>query len=355
MDDIALLEGLLKRYSPTLQESEAVSYLVAHMSSAGFQAFVDKAGNAVGTRGSGEHEILLLGHIDTVPGIIEVRREGDILHGRGAVDAKGPLACFTAAATRITPSPDWRITVIGAVGEEGNSHGAVYVRDHYQPHMLVIGEPSKWETITLGFKGSQWFNYHLSSPVAHTAGKAASACELAVQFWNRLSEWCKTFNSTNSSVFQQVTPTLRAMHSGTDHFTDTASLRVGLRLPPGLALAQVATQLEELKGEGTIELSAGAVEGYRGDKNNPLVRAFLQAIRKMGGSPGFSLKTGTSDMNIVAPVWNCPVVAYGPGDSSLDHTPEERVSVTEYLKSIDVLANVLNTLTQVENIAKQNS
>ncbi|HET6312487.1 MAG TPA: acetyl-lysine deacetylase, partial [Chloroflexia bacterium] len=38
------------------------------------------------------------------------------------------------------------------------------------------------------------------------------------------------------------------------------------------------------------------------------------------------------------------IVAYGPGDSSLDHTPNEHISLSEYLHSIDVLEQVLRTL-----------
>ena len=38
MNEIELLEGLLQRYSPTLQEAEAVNYLVAQMKAAGFDA-----------------------------------------------------------------------------------------------------------------------------------------------------------------------------------------------------------------------------------------------------------------------------------------------------------------------------
>ena len=50
-------------------------------------------------------------------------------------------------------------------------------------------------------------------------------------------------------------------------------------------------------------------------------------------------------MNIVAPVWQCPAVAYGPGDSSLDHTPNEHLSLDEYNQSVQVLTNTLLTLT----------
>ena len=47
MDEIALLTGLLQRYSPTFQEAEAAAYLVTQMQAAGFEARVDEAGNAV--------------------------------------------------------------------------------------------------------------------------------------------------------------------------------------------------------------------------------------------------------------------------------------------------------------------
>ena len=49
-------------------------------------------------------------------------------------------------------------------------------------------------------------------------------------------------------------------------------------------------------------------------------------------------------MNIVGPHWNCPILAYGPGDSSLDHTPDEHIDLDEYLRAIDVLTAVLERL-----------
>ena len=85
-------------------------------------------------------------------------------------------------------------------------------------------------------------------------------------------------------------------------------------------------------------------EGYRSPKQSPLVPPFLRAIRAAGGEPRFTLKLGTSDMTIVGPAWHCPIVTYGPGDASLDHTPEERINLADYGRAIRVLRDVLVSL-----------
>ena len=344
MDGIALLENLLKYYSPSGQEGEAVSYLVAQMRAEGFTATVDEAGNAVGAYGEGPETLLLLGHIDTVPGFIPVRRDGDQLWGRGAVDAKGPLACFVAAAARARPHlAGKRVVVIGAVGEEADSPGARYVKDHYHPAVTIIGEPSGWEKITLGYKGSAWYTCTVRRHLAHTAAQAQSACEAAVGFWNRVTAWAAGFNAPTSRVFEQVSPSLRQMRSESDGFTETAQLQFNVRLPVGLDPAACTAALRGLLEDAELTLADG-VPAYRGEKNAPPVRALLGAIRQAGGNPSFSLKSGTADMNIVGPAWQTPIVAYGPGDSSLDHTPEEHILLSEYAKAVEVLAEALRRL-----------
>jgi LysW-gamma-L-lysine carboxypeptidase len=85
----------------------------------------------------------------------------------------------------------------------------------------------------------------------------------------------------------------------------------------------------------------GRQEGYRTDKRSPVTAPFLRAIRAQGGTPRFTVKLGTSDMTVVGPAWGCPVVAYGPGDAALDHTPEERIELAEYLQAVRVLAEAL--------------
>jgi [amino group carrier protein]-lysine/ornithine hydrolase len=344
-DKTSLLEGLLSAYSPTGLEEIAVDYLVSRMKTLGFQANRDVAGNAVGVLGDGPNQIVLLGHIDTVPGIIPVRYEDDALYGRGSVAAKGPLACFTAAAGSASIGPGWQVIVIGAVAEEGDSHGARYIIDHYHPQMVVIGEPSSWDHITLGYKGSLWAKYSLQRPMAHTSARQQSSCEGAVDYWNRLQAEADFYNSTRPKVFDQLTPTLRMMNSSFDGFSEKAEITIGLRLPPEMGIDQTGSLLKRLVQDGLLSLEDGAIPAFRTDKNNALVRAFLAAIRLHGGTPGFLVKSGTADMNIVGPVWNSPILAYGPGDSSLDHTPEEHISIIEYLRGINVLTSVLERVT----------
>ena len=341
MDATALLEGLVSIYSPTGQEAEAVAYLVGQMQAAGLRAWVDAAGNAIGECGEGPESVVLLGHIDTVPGLIAVRREGDVLYGRGSVDAKGPLATFAAAAATAASQPlSRRLVVIGAVGEEGDSRGAHFVREQYQPALTIIGEPSGWERITLGYKGSAWFEFSVSRTLAHTSAKNESACEAAVSFWNRVTSWAAARNEGVERVFEQASPTLRGMQSSSDGFIENANLRFGVRLPPGMTLDDLGDRLKSLAEGAALSMSEG-VEAYRGEKNTALVRAFLSAIRKAGGTPGFTVKTGTSDMNLVAPAWGTPILAYGPGDSNLDHTPDEHILLSEYQRAIGVLTDVL--------------
>jgi [amino group carrier protein]-lysine/ornithine hydrolase len=343
MNEIELLEGLLQRHSPTLQEAEAVSYLVAQMQAAGFDACVDEAGNAVGVMGTGPREIMMLGHIDTVPGYIDVRRDDDRLYGRGSVDAKGPLACFAAATALAGAREGYRFVVIGAVGEEGDSRGALYVRDHYRPDMLIIGEPSSWDRVTLGYKGSAWFEYEVQRTLAHTSANVESACQTAVSFWNHVMDRSAQWNVGRLKMFDQLIPSLRAMHSASDGFVETAQLKFNLRVPLGISLSEVETLVREQVQDAELKMVEGCA-AYRAEKNTPLVRSFLAAIRQRGGSPTFTVKSGTSDMNLVAPVWQCPTVAYGPGDSDLDHTPYEHIFISEYQRAIWVLADVLRTV-----------
>lgn len=347
MDSLTFLQELLSIPSPSGDENAVAEYLVKHMTTLGFRTHRDEAGNVVGTLGDSqvERDIVLLGHIDTVPGLIPVRWRGNRLYGRGAVDAKGPLAVFVIAATqaacRFTQS---RVTVIGAVEEETHGRGARHLaRSTPPPYCVIIGEPSHWEGITLGYKGMLTVDYRLTQPGGHSAGERPGPAEKAIGFWNQLMTHAETFNRGRSGSFHTLDPGLRDFRTFSDGLNDCAEVNIVVRVPPGFAVADLKQNME-LWGNGATLFFPGGDPPFQAEKNTPPVRALLRAIRAEGGRPRFKLKTGTSDMNVVGPAWNCPIVAYGPGDSSLDHTPDEHIDVGEFRRSIDILTRALETL-----------
>lgn len=344
-----LLEDLVRCKSPSGEEAEASTLLTSRFLALGFEAHVDAAGSAVIEAGSGDTTICMLGHIDTVDGWPDVRLDGDILHGRGTVDAKGPLCAFACALARLSEADlaGRRVVVIGAVEEEASSSkGARYVRDRMTPDYCIIGEPSGSRGITLGYKGRLALRAVVTASRAHSAADEPTAAERGVQLWQRIVEHAAAAGGERE--FDRVSPTLLGFVTDSDGLHERATLDVSVRLPTPFDAEAYRAFLAAAAPDATIDLR-GHEPAFRGNRANPLVKAFNRAIRRDGDAPRYVLKTGTSDMNVVGPQWACPIVAYGPGDSSLDHTPEEHVSLAEYQHAIGVLADVLRSLPPVEN------
>ena len=339
---ITLLTDMLEIPSPSTQEATLGQWLVSRLRTMGFTARRDEVGNVIALWGSGPKEIVLLGHMDTVPGWIRVRREGDRLHGRGAVDAKGPLAAAMTAIAAQATTGAYRFTLIAAVEEEGSSRGARHLAGRRPPDHLVILEPSGWDAITVGYKGSLRVRYRLSQPMGHSAGPAASAADQAIAFIRRIQDHAAS-SSDGKGAFERLDLRVIRFHADHDGMRDSAAMTLGFRTPPEWDVEALKTQLQDWAAAAELRFESGEA-AIRAEKNSTLARRFIQAIRTGGGTPRFKLKTGTSDMNILAPVWGCPAVAYGPGDSRLDHTPEEAIDLAEFERGIEVLSEVLRTL-----------
>jgi LysW-gamma-L-lysine carboxypeptidase len=347
MNSVAFLEKLISIPSPSGDENAVAGYLGEQMTALGFQTRRDDTGNVIGSVGNPEAQrtIVLLGHMDTVPGLIPVRQAGIRLYGRGAVDAKGPLAAFVLAAARIQSSlVDTQLMVIGAVEEEAHGRGARHLaRTVPSPTCAIIGEPSDWQGITLGYKGLLKLDYRLVQPGGHSAGRVPGPAEKAVKFWNKLMVHAQEYNSGRSGRFSTIDPALREFCTFSDGLDEGVEMNVAVRLPPGLLASDLEQEIRTWCNGASLNFYPSDPP-FQAAKNNPLVRAMLQAIRAGAGRPRFKLKTGTSDMNIVGPAWQCPIIAYGPGDSSLDHTPDEHIKIHEFLRAIDILTDALQVL-----------
>ena len=318
------------------------------MAERGFRASVDDAGNAVGEIGTGPAHVVLLGHIDTVPGEIPVRVEDDELIGRGAVDAKGPLAAFVAASSQ--PFADVRVTVVGAVEEESpTSRGARHRATLDAPDWCVVGEPSGWDGATVAYKGRLSLRVALARAARHGAAPGATIAEEALAVWERLRAHANA-RTSSARAFARLDCRLEAIATAPpDGLTERAELRVGYRVPPELATSTLTDEVLALLREGAARTDPGGIdvavlgseEPVRTARTSPLARAFVRAIADAGGQTTFKEKSGTSDMNILAQSWRCPMVAYGPGDSRYDHTPVERLPLADYARAISVLRGVI--------------
>ena len=343
--DLALVGGLVAIPSVSRGEGDAVEWLVARMAERGFRASVDAAGNAVGEVGAGPMHVVLLGHIDTVPGEIPVRVEDGELVGRGAVDAKGPLAAFVAAATE--PVAGLTVTVVGAVEEESpTSKGARYRATLPAPDWCVIGEPSGWDGVTVAYKGRLVIGISLAREARHGAAPGPTVSEEALALWGRLKD-AAVARTADTRPLARLDCRLEGMHADRgDGLVERAELRVGYRVPPGITTDELEAAARAIAGdhdgdaEVTVERIA-AEEPARTARTTPVATAFARAIASAGGRTTFKEKSGTSDMNVLLPAWGCPMVAYGPGDARYDHTPIERLALADYARSIAVLRDVL--------------
>lgn len=342
---ISFLRQLVATESLSGDEDWAVRLFTREAERLGLETAVDEAGNGIATRrGDGEGEIILLGHIDTVPGTIPVRLEDGVLHGRGAVDAKGPLAAMLYSAARADISRFARVHVVAAVGEEADSPGARHLAETMRPDLCIVGEPSGWEGVTLGYKGSLRLRAEVERACGHSAGPDGSACDALLAWWSDVLRRIESLNDGRTGAFERVQASAAQLESDSDGLRDHAAMTSRFRLPTWIEPEELERVIRDAPGIGIEIRALGSERAYRVERSDAVVRALSGAIRATGGRPRHIVKTGTADLNVVGPAWDCPIAAYGPGDSALDHTPNERIELAEYARSIDVISRALSIL-----------
>ncbi len=340
MDEGVLLERLARVYSPSGRESRVVSTFVGIARALGYATRVDAAGNGVAWRGRGRPEIMFLGHIDTVEGDRPVRRVRGQVHGRGVVDAKGAIAAALLAGRGFVGPGTFR--VVAAVGEETDSRGARHLLGGRRPDAVIVGEPSGWQGVTIGYKGELRLEATFRGHRTHYASPQPTTADDAVDWVGSVR--ARVASHRGESPFRSLSAKTIGFESRPGSDPEEARVTVDARIPPGLSSREVEAMLRPGAGRPSVRVLARfePVEVLRG---NPVVMALTGAIRAQGGAPTLWRKSGTSDLNLVIPAWRIPGAAYGPGDARLDHTDRERLSVAELRRSAEVLRRALCELT----------
>lgn len=324
-----LMLELLKSYSPTGSELEAINKYVNIVSSLGLgEVTVDEVGNALLNYGNGSNWLLLAGHIDTVPGELPVSYDGKTFRGRGAVDAKGPLVALTVGALEAfkeLKNKDVRVTIAALVGEEGRSPGAkALIKRGLRPKAIVVGEPSGCDGVVIGYRGSVKLSIKCYGSGGHSSNPEAgtSAIDEFIESWLKLKESLRED--------QQLRITINYI-SGGQPFSVIPKECVGildLRIPIGLQVDAVKSKINGLLTKQCSYEVIDETPPIKVGVNTPIVRALIRSIIKNGLKPSPAVKSGTSDMNLLSSLTD-NIVSFGPGRPELSHSDREEISIDE--------------------------
>jgi LysW-gamma-L-lysine carboxypeptidase len=328
------------------------------------QAHIDSVGNLVAVKGSGEPKILLCGHMDTVPGQIPVRIEEGFIYGRGASDAKAALIAMLLAASKFQ-KPTGTIIFAGLVDEEGNATGVKHlVKSKIQFDYAIFGEPSGLENITIGYKGR--LAIRLTCDVGKSAHASApwlakNSIEETCEFWDTIKTEISSPETPGRNRANLISCSLTEITGGSSHNVTPQKCKITLdiRIPTSTNCKSVLEKLKDIiektASEKLVKVSyriEDRTEPFEANRSSPIVRALSLSILDICKTRATLVrKTGTGDMNVLGTAFNVPVVTYGPGDSHSSHTPNERVKISEYVSSIEVIDRTLVHLSRLHNNA----
>ena len=362
---VKMLEKALRLYTPSLSEKPMADFLADKCDDLGFDDIrTDEVGNLIATKGSGRPKVLLCGHMDTVPGKIKVRKDGDFLYGRGASDAKAPLMAMLFAAASIQNN-NGTVMFVGAVDEEGNATGIKnLVKSKLDIDYAIFGEPSGLKQVTIAYKGRIAINLKVNvgnSTHASAPWLAKNAIEESTIFTTELKKVLEK-DQENKKKGMMLTATLTEIKGGTSHNVTPKEcdaildIRIPVDMNCKMVGEKIANSVQEVSRKRNVEAFYSILdetEPFEAPHNSPLVRAFTLGVLEVEHTrPILIRKTGTGDMNVIGNQLKIPVVTYGPGDPHASHTIDEKVSMDEYLRGIEVLKKTLHHLKRLHDRKK---
>lgn len=353
---LELLLNLVKIYSPSKKEDEIRNYIERLLRGEleADNVHVDSAGNVVAIYDGTEPTVLLSSHMDTVPGELPVRFDGERIFGRGASDAKGPLSAFMYSAFLLKRRERFplKLIVTATSDEEGEGTGIKELPRTLRelgilPKFAVFGEPGNADAITIAYKGRIGLLLIISSKERHASVPAGeNPIESAINVLNALKEYERA-NISRSSFFSiSVEPTVMRCGEAHNVIPEKCELFLDVRLPPGKDPEQVLSELIGIISKSTSSKFdfhvKESVKPYQANISSPLINAFKEAILEVTAKEARLLrKTGTGEMNVFAGEFGIPVITYGPGEAKLSHTANEYIFVRDYELAIEVIRKAL--------------
>ncbi len=353
---IDLIEKVIRAYSPSGHEGKVAILLHEELLTMGLHPRIDRAGNVICESGTGSTTLLFCGHMDTVPGELQVAVDERTVSGRGACDAKGALLSLLFAFEDLARSKSigGQMIFAGVTDEEKNSVGLnELIRNNVKADYAIFGEPGGPSRITVGYRGHLTTRLKVMTPEVHASAPmlTTNSVEVAFEIYNKIK---REFNALDSKSTDQVSAAVTELHAGSAHnvIPGETHMTVDVRFPFGYSSNEARSSIERvlsefrlLKKEVQITVDYDEpTEAYRVKLESPLVRAMSRAILRSGKKPTFIAKSGTGDMNTYALTFGVDTLTYGPGDAKLSHTSQEVLSLEEIFECSSVLCNSASEL-----------
>ncbi len=360
MEVLPLAQALLRCRSVTPEDNGAQAVLVAALEPLGFTVKKLRFGaieNFFAERpGSGKH-LCFAGHTDVVPPGEGWRHDpfagavqDGVLYGRGAVDMKGGIAAFIAAAAT-QPKADLSLLITG--DEEGDAtDGTVRALEWMAeaqkiPDFCVVGEPTSkvrlGDVVKIGRRGSLNARITVAGRQGHAAYPHLAdnpihrlVPALAAMIGERLDEGTEWFEPSSLQV-----TSVDVGNKASNVIPGTATARLNIRFNDRHNAAGLTDWLTEIlamiapQAELQVNCSGEAFLTQPGPHTEALCRAITAVT---GVTPEQNTGGGTSDARFIARY--CPVAEFGLVGASM-HQADECVPVAELRQLADVYAALI--------------
>jgi acetylornithine deacetylase len=310
--------------------------------------------------GTVEAELAIVCHTDTVPyattwqDAMELREDNGMLHGCGACDVKGFLACMLAAASEIDrPRLKKRLCLVFTSDEEIGCRGARFLLEEkaIRARYAIVGEPTSLIPARAG-KGYCLAKIDVLGKAAHSAFPETgnSAIFAAARLLRKIEALAEELTEDSNEAFSPPWTTLNVgeIHGGTakNIVPSQCSMLLEWRPVPGqrpsLVLDRVRCIIHDLASEdgrfsATVEVLR-MEEGFETSAESAVVRAVL-------GHPDTEVRN--ISFGTEAP-WmaqmGAEAVVIGPGSMLTAHSPRECVPVIELDECVDRLRTAITRL-----------
>ncbi len=357
----ALLRDILNidTQNPPGNERVLAEWIAAYLADAGCRASVQPVSEGranVFARIKGrtrQGALLLNGHLDTVPhgggwatAPDVATRDGNLLFARGASDMKSGLAAALYAFcdyARSGETPRTDILFCGTADEESSGLGAKALMESGEMDgvsAVVIGEPTG-NQLGVAAKGAIWLRAVVTGRVSHGAypERGVNAIEGAMRF----AEAVRGLLAGSHPLLTPPTATVTGLSGGVKHnmVPDGAELLMDVRTTPGIcggALIEAFGNAARAMSVDGLEIALDVLNDRMAvtvSDDAPIVMQLSAACREaLGREPDRAGTAFFSDASIFLKHRPLDVVLFGPGESSLAHTPNESVSLTAYRDSV---------------------